>query len=94
MLRKTSFAVRPILLAVLLALILALSAGPASASEVVNLARLVLTGKWLSAEQRDRVAAARQAADNPSVQVAADPTGSVSPPVQLALQPRHGVGAL
>ncbi len=98
MLRKTDFAVRPMLLglplALALTLTLALSAGPASASEVVNLARLVLTGKWLSAEQRDRVASARQAADNSSTASVASPTGTASPPLQLALQPRHGGSAL
>jgi hypothetical protein len=94
MLRKTDFVVRPVLLGLPLALMLALPAGPASASEVVNLARLVLTGKWLSAEQRDRMASARQAADNPSSASAASPAGPVSPPLQLALQPRHGGAAL
>ena len=94
MLRKTNFAVRPVLSALPLALMLALSAGPTAASEVVNLARLVLTGKWLSAEQRDRLATARQAADNASAPSVASPTGPASPPVQLALQPRHGGAAL
>ena len=91
MLRKTNFAFLPVLT---LLLTLLLPTGPAAASEVVNLARLVLTGKWLSAEQRDRVAAARQAADNPSARAGVSPTGPSSPPVQLALQPRPGVGAL
>lgn len=94
MLRKPNFVLRPVLLALPLALMLALPAGPAAASEVVNLARLVLTGKWLSAEQRDRVATARQAADNASALALASPTGPVSPPLQLALQPRHGGAAL
>ena len=78
-----------------LALALLLPVGPAAASEVVKLARLVITGKRLSADHREAAPAPKTAPQQlPPVMIEGQSSATQSQPVQLALHPRAVLRAL
>jgi len=83
------------LIASFAALSLGWPAAPAEASEVVKLARLVITGKRLSAEPRGLSAAERSALEHlPTVRVEGQSTATLAKTVQLALNRRGVLRAL